>query len=388
MGTVRIRQLHFLFSILCERNNILIMGKDYYKVLGVSRGASDDEIKKAYRKLALKYHPDKNQSPGAEEKFKEIGEAYDVLSDTRKKQIYDQCGEDGLKGGLGSSNGCGGGQAGHPGAGMPNFADGQNFSYSYHGDPKATFTQFFGTSNPFESFFNGGSPGGGRGGMGRGPEDMDIDLEELLGGFGGGRGGFHPHGGSGGQKRKQPVHTVQDPTIVKEVFVNLEELVTGCEKKMKISRKVYGEDGTLTNEDKVLKINIKPGWKSGTKVTFAREGDKIPSKIPADIAFIIRDKPHPIFTRDGSNIKYTYKVPLRDALCGSVVQVPTLEGRKVGINCSGEVLKPTTTKRLQGYGLPLPKDTGRRGDLLVNFEVLFPDQLSQSSKDIIYDVLS
>ena len=73
------------------------MGKDYYKILGVSRGASDDEIKKAYRKLALKYHPDKNQSPGAEERFKEIGEAYDVLSDAKKKQIYDQYGEDGLK---------------------------------------------------------------------------------------------------------------------------------------------------------------------------------------------------------------------------------------------------------------------------------------------------
>merc|ERR1712012_923857 len=79
----------------------LKMGKDYFTILGVSRGASDDEIKKAYRKLALKYHPDKNQSPGAEERFKEIGEAYDVLSDVKKKQIYDQYGEEGLKGGMG-----------------------------------------------------------------------------------------------------------------------------------------------------------------------------------------------------------------------------------------------------------------------------------------------
>merc|ERR1711963_1300591 len=98
------------------------MGKDYYKILGVARGASDDEIKKAYRKLALKYHPDKNQSPGAEERFKEIGEAYDVLSDAKKKQIYDQYGEDGLKGGMG-----GGPQAG----GMSNFGNGPGFSYSY-----------------------------------------------------------------------------------------------------------------------------------------------------------------------------------------------------------------------------------------------------------------
>merc|ERR1712059_241195 len=221
-----------------------------------------------------------------------------------------------------------------------------------------------------------------------GSEHMDIDLEEILGGFGGGRGGgFRPHG-PGGQKRKQPPQKTQDPTIEKEVFVSLEDLLLGVEKKMKISRKVYSEDGSLTNEDKVLKIDVKPGWKSGTKVTFAKEGDKIPGKIPADIAFIIRDKPHPIFSRDGSNIKYTYKVPLREALCGTVVQVPTLEGKKIGINCTGEVVKPTTTKILQGYGMPYPKDPTRKGNIIVNFEVLFPEQISQSSKDIIYDVLS
>merc|ERR1711962_1341879 len=138
-----------------------MMGKDYYSILGVTKGASDDEIKKAYRKLALKYHPDKNQSPGAEERFKEIGEAYDVLSDSRKKQIYDQYGEEGLKGSMGG----GPGQQQGP-QGMPNFGDG-GFSYSYHGDPNATFRQFFGNSNPFESFFNGGAGSNAGGNKGR-----------------------------------------------------------------------------------------------------------------------------------------------------------------------------------------------------------------------------
>jgi len=202
----------------------------------------------------------------------------------------------------------------------------------------------------------------------------------------GNRGGFK-FSNQGGQKpRKQA--KVQDDTIEKEIFVSIEEIATGCEKKMKISRKVIRQDGTRTMEDKVLKIVVKPGWKAGTKVTFAKEGDQVPGKIPADIAFIIKDKPHPLFSRDGVNLKYTYKIPLRESLCGTVVQVPTLEGKKVGINCTGEVLKPTTTKRLQGYGLPLPKDPTKRGDLIVSFDVLFPDQLSQSSKDIIYDVLS
>merc|ERR1712180_168423 len=155
-------------GIVSQLIDVITMGKDYYSILGVAKGASDDEIKKAYRKLALKYHPDKNQSPGAEERFKEIGEAYDVLSDSRKKQIYDQYGEEGLKGSMGG----GPGQPQGP-QGMPNFGDG-GFSYSYHGDPNATFRQFFGNSNPFESFFNGGGQGmpGGMGDQlhGRGAE--------------------------------------------------------------------------------------------------------------------------------------------------------------------------------------------------------------------------
>jgi len=362
---------------------IVNMGKDYYKILGVARGASEEEIKKAYRKLALKYHPDKNQTTGAEEKFKEIGEAYDVLSDSKKKQIYDQYGEEGLKGGLGGS-------AGGGGSGMPNFDFGQSSHYSYHGDPRATFSQFFGGSNPFASFFSA-SPGGSNsfGGV-HATEGMDIDIEELIGGLGnknmGGQFGRPSNFGSyGGVPSKQA--KVQDTTIEKEIPVSLEEIAKGAEKKMKISRKVHHEDGRVTTEDKVLKITVKPGWKSGTKVTFSQEGDKFPGRTPADIAFIIRDKPHPVFSRDGTNLKFTYKIPLREALCGSVVQIPTLEGKKVGINCS-EVIKPTTTKRLQGYGLPFPKEPNRRGDLIVSFDVLFPDNVSTTSKRTLYEALS
>ena len=345
------------------------MGKDYYKVLGVSRGARDEDIKKAYRKLALKYHPDKNQAAGAEDRFKDIGEAYDVLSDARKRQIYDQFGEEGLKGGGMTSSSS---SRGKPG--MQKFPSGTNFSYAYHGDPRATFSQFFGTSNPFESFFQS-SPVGGEEGM-----DMDMDLDNILGGV---RGQYRR--GQDGRHHKQ--QRVQDPTIERDVFVSLEEINTGCEKKMKISKKVFKEDGRTVNEEKVLKINVKPGWKSGTKVTFSQEGDRVPGKIPADIAFIIRDKPHPIFSREGTNIKYTYKIPLREALCGSVIQVPTLDGKKVGINCP-EVIKPDTTKRLQGYGLPHPKEQGRRGDMIVEFDIMFPDEIQASKREILYQVLA
>ena len=364
-----------------------MMGKDYYSVLGVQKDATDEQLKKAYRKMALKFHPDKNQSPGAEEKFKQIGEAYDVLSDPKKRKIYDQYGEEGLKGGMGGPAGPDLGQGG--------------FTYTYHGDPRATFSEFFGTSNPFEMFFGGGGLGG-LGGNGKqqfngGVEGMDIDLDSLLGGM---RGGGHNVGGGGGPFRSNTFHSgskqqkVQDPTIERDLQVSLEDICKGVVKKMKISRRVFDESGQSRTEEKVLQINVKPGWKAGTKVTFANEGDRVPGKIPADIAFVIRDKPHSTFQREESNLIFTHKVQLKDALCGTVVQVPLLQrdknvpARSRTLNLKDEVIKPTTVKRIQGEGLPFPKDNTRRGDLLIKFDIQFPDKVSQSSKEILFDVLS
>ncbi|TGZ71452.1 hypothetical protein CRM22_002628, partial [Opisthorchis felineus] len=139
------------------------MGKDYYQILGITKDATDDAIKKAYKKMALKYHPDKNKSPNAEEKFKEIAEAYDVLSDPKKREIYDKYGEEGLK------TGVSGGEGG-----------GTGFTYTFHGDPREMFRVFFGSDDTLGSLFGMGS--GGRtvftSGMG---EQMDIDGDFFGG---------------------------------------------------------------------------------------------------------------------------------------------------------------------------------------------------------------
>lgn len=354
------------------------MGKDFYKILGVSKTATDDEIKKAYRKLALKYHPDKNKSPQAEERFKEVAEAYEVLSDKKKRDVYDQYGEEGLKGNMG-----GGGSGG---SGM----DGGTFQYQYHGDPRATFAQFFGTSDPFGVFF-------GNDGIGSNVFYTDIGGGESDDPFGfGGRGGMGGGGGFPGAFRSQSFNVhgspnrkqkVQDPPIEHDLYVTLEDINAGCQKKMKISKMVMSQDGSARKEEKILNINVKPGWKAGTKITFPKEGDQVPGKVPADIVFIIRDKPHPHFKREGSDIKYTSKISLRQALCGTVIKVPTLSGEKITITTVGEVVKPTTVKRLQGRGLPFPKEPSRRGDLLVAFDIQFPNQLNQGAKDILSDLL-
>ncbi|KAK1133168.1 DnaJ protein like protein 1 [Melipona quadrifasciata] len=353
------------------------MGKDYYKILGINKSASDDEIKKAYRKLALKYHPDKNRSAGAEEKFKEIAEAYEVLSDAKKREVYDTFGEEGLKGGAGSAGGGGGGT-----------------TYTFHGDPKATFAQFFGSASPFQtSFFEFGGPIGNRLFA---FHDDDMDIDDPLGlGVGpqrqGGQGGaFRSHSfnfvgsnsGRGGNKDR-----AQDPAIEHDLYISLEEILRGCVKKMKISKRVVQPDGTTKKEDKVLTINVKPGWKAGTKITFQKEGDQGRGKVPADIVFIIRDKPHPLFRREGSDIRYTCKLSLKQALCGTVIEVPTLTGEKINLNLTREIVKPNMVRRIQGHGLPFPKEPSRKGDLLVSFDIKFPETLSQSAKDILYDTL-
>jgi len=158
------------------------MGKDYYKILGLTKGATEEDIKKAYRKLALKYHPDKNKEAGAEEKFKEVAEAYEVLSDPKKKEIFDKYGEEGLK--------AGGGGGGGPGGA------GQQFFYS-NVDPHQTFRMFFNGADPFAMFFGG--------------EGDDDDGPGGGGGFGGfpGLGGFHFGGAGMGGRGGGPQNQMQ-----------------------------------------------------------------------------------------------------------------------------------------------------------------------------------
>ncbi|CAH1372364.1 unnamed protein product [Tenebrio molitor] len=310
------------------------MGRDYYKILGINKDASDDEIKKAYRKLALKYHPDKNKSPEAEEKFKEIAEAYEVLSDKKKRDVYDAYGEDGLKGGI-----SGGGPS--------------TFTYTFHGDPRATFAQFFGSADPFQTFF----------------EFDDGNFNDPFTIF-------------TGMVPKQ-----QERPIEYDLNICLEDILTGCTKNIKISRNVTQQNGKRKREEKMLTINVKPGWKAGTKITFPKEGDVEPNKIPADVVFVIRDKPHPVFKREGSDIRFTAVISLKQALCGGVVNVPTLEGKTVRLDLSSEIVKPTTVKRVAGHGLPFPKEPSKRGDILVDFNIKFPDKLTQQVKNIISEKL-
>lgn len=335
------------------------MGVDYYKILGVDRNAKDDDLKKAYRKLAMKWHPDKNPNnkKDAETKFKQISEAYEVLSDPQKRAVYDQYGEEGLKGQMPPPD------AGGPG-GASFFSTGEGPT-SFRFNPRSAddiFAEFFGFSHPF------GGMGGGSGGMRGSRFAGGLFGDDMFGPFGEGGGGSM--GGGGARKA---------PPIENKLPCSLEDLYKGTTKKMKISREIADISGKTMQVEEILTIDVKPGWKKGTKITFPEKGNEQPNVIPADLVFVIDEKPHSVFTRDGNDLIVTQKISLAEALTGYTVHLTTLDGRSLNIPINN-VIHPTYEEIVPKEGMPLQKDPSKRGNLRIKFNIRFPTRLTAEQK--------
>ena len=376
------------------------MSKDYYKILGVQKGCSEKDVKSAYRKGALKYHPDRNPgNKAAEEQFKKIAEAYEVLSDKTKRDLYDKYGEDGLKAG-GPPPGAGG-FGGFSGFGRNGRwrrrrreEGGTTFNFNPR-DANDIFAQFFGGGDPFQAA-SGGRRGGGGGMGGFGGFGGMGGMGGMGGGGGGGRGGFGGwdsdnstegsdedmggFGGGGGGKR------TKDKTIESKLKVTLEELYTGVTKKRKVTKNILDASGKTINVEKILEINVKPGWKSGTRITFAEEGDEAPGRVAADIVFVIDQTPHATFQREGDNLIMVKTITLKEALCGTEVTVKTIEGKEVRIPIR-DVISPTFEKPLGGYGMPNQKQPHEKGNMILRFNIEFPKTLSDNQKLILRENL-
>lgn len=323
------------------------MGVDYYRLLNVDRNVDEEALRRAYKKGAMKWHPDRNRNNKevAEKKFKEISEAYQVLSDPKKKEIYDRYGEDGLKSGM-HENGAAGGA-----------------SFHSHG-------------------FGGGF---------RSPEDLFRDLFENGGGFSGagfGSGsafhdtsGFSSMFGTGRRMRKQPDTEVN-------LNLDLEDLYRGVTKKLKISKNVVNADGRISREDKIHHVEIKPGYKAGTKIRYSGAGGEAVGYLPADVVFIVNEKPHARFKRDRDNLEYTQKISLADALAGTVMQVKGLDDKKYQLDSTNDVVMPNTVKTIPGAGMPISKRPGEKGDLIIRFEIQFPKFIESEKKRKLRDLLS
>ncbi|KAG8058016.1 hypothetical protein GUJ93_ZPchr0002g23302 [Zizania palustris] len=338
------------------------MGMDYYNILKVNRNATLEDLKKSYRRLARTWHPDKNPTGGAEAeaKFKQITEAYEVLSDPEKRAIYDRYGEEGLKGmpppGSQSRTSTAAGPSG------PN-----NFQYN-PSDPDDFFTEFMASNKPY-SF------------------DQERTRSQSRSHWTSAR---NNRGDSSSASQKESSTSTSQlekpPPVEKTLICTLEELHNGTKRKMKITRNVGKPDGKVEIETEILPVEVLPGWKKGTKITFPNKGDKLYGQLPQDLTFIIDVKPHDVYILEGNNLVVNQEIPLVDALAGTTIHLKTLDGRNLPIKVE-EVVRPGHEIMIQNEGWPIRKEPGKKGTLKIKFDVTFPTRLSSSQRAAIRQIM-
>ncbi|KAJ5104473.1 hypothetical protein NUU61_001820 [Penicillium alfredii] len=363
-----------------------------YDALSIKPNASQEEIKKAYRKAALKYHPDKNKdNPQASEKFKDVSQAYEVLSDPEKRKVYDQFGlEYLLRGGPppspggGGPTGAGGFEGGMPGGfsfgGMPG-GGGRSFHFST-GPGGASGFRFSNADDIFRDFAKGGGGGGGMGGL-------DDDIFSMLGGgMGGGMGGggFPRSRPGAGFSQKSNRAPTPEPTVVeKDLPLTLEEIFTGTSKKVKTKSKTFDPSGKRKVDEVTLEANIKPGLRAGSKIKYKNIGDQEEGG-RQDVHLIVREVPHSVFKRSGDNLVTTVELTLKEALTGWERIVRTIDGKSIRVQKPGPT-QPGHEEHYPGLGMVISKSPNERGDLVVRTNVKFPSSLTATQKDVLKDIL-
>ncbi|PIA47466.1 hypothetical protein AQUCO_01400248v1 [Aquilegia coerulea] len=306
---------------------------DFHNILGVTKNASMRDIVKAYKKLVMRWHPDKNPSSKkkeAEAKIRTINEAYTALKEKKQEEKT-------MNGACDSSD-----------------DDPTTPKSSYN--HRRTNSQYSSmpSSLPKSASKRGNTT----------PSTPPNNLQKSVS-----RRSTNPIMFSYSTVRRKP------PPIEKKLECSLEELSNGCVKKIKITRDVVTQHGTIVQEEELLRIKIKPGWKKGTKITFEGIGDERPGYLPADITFLIDEKRHPLFKRDGDDLVLAVEIPLVKALTGCSLTIPLLGGEKMNLSLE-DIVYP-------GY----EKIDGRRGNLRIKFRINFPSELSEEQRSDIYSLL-
>ncbi|MFT6429690.1 MAG: molecular chaperone DnaJ [Halopseudomonas sp.] len=342
--------------------------RDFYEVLGVERGASDAELKKAYRRLAMKYHPDRNpDDEGAIEKFKEANEAYEVLTDGQKRAAYDQYGHAGVDPSMGGGAGAGG-----------NFSD------------------IFG--DVFGDIFGGGGGGRGRSSVQRGSDlryTLELDLEEAV------RGTTvtirvpalvecSPCSGSGAKKGSSPVTCTtcggHGQVRMQQGFFSVQQTCPRCHGTGKMitdpCRECQGQG--RVEEQKTLSVKVPAGVDTGDRIRLAGEGEAGVNGGPAgDLYVVVSVREHKIFERDGKNLFCEVPISFADAALGGELEVPTLDGRvKLKIPDGTQTGK---LFRLRGKGVT-PVRGGSPGDLLCRVVIETPVNLTKHQRELIQEL--
>uniref|UniRef100_A0A4W5MIV7 DnaJ homolog subfamily B member 11 n=1 Tax=Hucho hucho TaxID=62062 RepID=A0A4W5MIV7_9TELE len=324
-----------------------IYRRDFYKILGVSKSASVRDIKKAYRKLALQLHPDRNpDDPTAADKFADLGSAYEVLSDEEKRKQYDAYGEDGLKEG-------------------------------HHGSHNDIFSSFFGD---FGFMFGGNRQGQQDRNIPRGNDivlDLEVTLEEVY------SGNF--------------VEVVRNKPVAKEAPGKRK---CNCRQEMRttqlgpgrfqMSQEVVCDECPnikLVNEERTLEVEIEQGVRDEMEYPFIGEGEPHIDGEPGDLRFRIKVMKHPVFERRGDDLYTNVTISLVEALVGFEMDITHLDGHKVHI-VRDKITKPGARVWKKGEGLPNFDNNNIRGSLIVSFDVEFPDtQLNDNQKEGVRGIL-
>lgn len=301
----------------------------YYDALGLKRTAGADEINKAFRKLSLKFHPDRAIGPKAESEvvFSDVAEAYEVLSNPARRAIYDQYGERGLK------------------EGVP---DGQGFvkggKYRYSNNAMDIFAAFFGTSSPFADI------------LGQAGEGAPEFYGELTG-------------------MTLPFEKKKAPPVQAELEVSLAEVYNGAAKMVSYTRKALNDDGVTFDEAVETQIIVKPGWEAGLVATLPGLGNQGVHVLPGDVEISLVITPDDIWSREGTTLLFKHTLTLTEALCGKIVEVPTFDGRFLSVPVT-QVVAPGDAQIVTGEGI-------LGGDLIICFDVVFPKTLTPEQKKAI-----
>ncbi|XP_060673447.1 uncharacterized protein LOC132803833 [Ziziphus jujuba] len=176
------------------------------------------------------------------------------------------------------------------------------------------------------------------------------------------------------------------PPIQRQLECSLEELCYGCEKKIKITRDILKKTGEIVQEEELLTIQVNPGWKKGTKITFEGMGNEKPGTYPADITFVIAEKRHPVFRREGDDLELAVEIPLVEALTGCSLSIPLLGGENMSLQID-DIIVPGYEKIIPGQGMPNSKDEGKRANMKLTFLVDFPKQLTDQQRSDIISIL-
>jgi DnaJ-class molecular chaperone len=320
--------------------------KTHYEILGVSKDASEQEIKKAYRSLSLKYHPDKNSEEDAQSRFQEISAANDIIGDPEKRKQYD-------------------------------------------------FELTHGSGFPpgFGSGFPPGFPGGGFGpGFGGGFSSPMDDIFQMM--FEGGIGGggmpniriFHGGGGNGPVFIKRQSAVQKPPPIIKEISLTLEQAFSGIDVTITFERIVVF-NGIQTTEQDQIKLQTPAGINEGEIITVPEKGHITNPVIKGDVQIHVKYLPHPIFTRQENDLVCQKHISLKESLCGFLLEIDHLNGKKLRLNnhSNVQVIKPGDKKVIPSYGMT--SHDGVVGSLIIDFIIDFPEILTETQKTQLSEIL-